>query len=125
MGLIVSPQNVPLTIYQGATFRQTLLWKYGPSASAATPVNLTEASARAQIRTSISAAETLVSLTSAAEGGLTLGGASGEIVVKLSSAVTAALPAGQMVWDLEIVWPDGDVCRLARGLVTVDPEVTR
>ena len=72
MGLVVSPQNVPLTIYQGATFRQTLIWKYGPSARAATPVNLTEASARAHIRTSARAAEALVRLTSAAEGGLTL-----------------------------------------------------
>jgi len=61
----------------------------------------------------------------AGEGKITLG-ADGRIDLELPDEVTAARPKQKFsgVWDLEIVWPDGDVCRLVMGKAIIDPEAT-
>lgn len=104
---------------QGATLSLTLT--YRDSADAL--VNLTGYSARMQVRERASSPGTLVSLTQAS--GITLGGAAGTIVITVSATATAALEAGQYVYDLEIVSGGGVVTRLIEGKFTVRPEVTR
>ena len=123
MGLVVPPSNLPITIYQGATFKHSFQWKYGETAETAQPVDLTGATARAQIRKQYSSSTPYVSFTSA-DGEITLD-AQGNIEVSVGPEKTALAPAGGAVWDLEIEWLDGDVCRLLQGKVTVSPEVTR
>lgn len=110
----------PLVIYQGATFRAT--WTY--ESPSGTPIDLTGCTARMQVRAKITDPMALVSLTTA-NGGITLGGAAGTIGLYISDAATAAFTWKGGVWDFELVWPNGDVDRLAQGTITVSPEVTR
>lgn len=125
MGRIVTPGVKPLVIYQGATFRASYTWTTGPDETDQTLVDLTGATARAMIRASYDAALPLISLTTE-NGGITLGGAAATIALYISDEDTAALPALDKPgrWDLEIVWPDGDVTRLLMGSVSIIPEVT-
>jgi hypothetical protein len=115
---------MPLTIYQGATFRISWTWKSGASAAAAVPVDLTGCTARAQIRATVESPNTLLELTTE-NGRIALGGAAGTVALYVSDEDTATLPAGKARWDLEIVWLDGDVTRLFGGPVVVSAEVTR
>lgn len=126
MGLLVTPGVKNLIIYRGATFRPTPYeWKHGPDDGNLTAVNLTDCTARAMIRASYDATTALISLTTE-NGGITLGSAAGTIALYISDEDTAALPALDKPgrWDLEIVWPDGDVTRLLMGSVSIIPEVT-
>lgn len=125
MSLVVPPSTLDIVIPQGATWSQTLTWEHGPSEEDTDPVDLTLASARAQFRARHGATTALLALTSDPGGGITLGGLAGTIALDASATQTAAMPAGSAVWDLEIVWPDGAVCRLVQGKATITPEVTR
>jgi len=114
-----------LVIEQGATWSQAVIWKTG---SPATAVNLTGYSARAQLRSSISASTAALSLTT--ENGriaLTTGSGlnAGTITLSITATDTAALAAGRYVYDLELVSGGGQVTRLMEGVVTVSAEVTR
>lgn len=124
MSLIVPPTNMPLTIYQGATFRKSWTWKSGASAAEAVPVDLTGCTGRAQLRATVESDAVLLEMTTE-NGRIALGGAAGTVDLDVADEVTAALPAGKARWDLEIVWPNGDVTRLFSGPVTVSAEVTR
>lgn len=123
MGLVVPPSTVDVTLYQGASFKRNFQWKYGETLQTATAVDLTTASARAQVRKQFASATAYMSFTSV-DGEITLDD-EGNIEINVSPEKTALVPHGNAVWDLEIVWPDGDVCRLVHGKVTVSPEVTR
>lgn len=108
-----------ITIEQGATYDTTFTW----TNSAGSAVNLTGYTARLQIRESVDAASTLVSLTSSS--GITLGGVAGTVQVTISATATAALTPGRAVYDLELVSGGGVVTRLLEGAVRITPEVTR
>lgn len=116
--------KLKLVIEQGATFRKTLTWKAG---TPATPVDLTGCTARMHIRAVITDATPLLSLTTE-DGGITLGGTAGTIVLYIRPTVTEDITWTTAVYDLEIVFPaapEPDVRRLVHGTVTVTPEVTR
>lgn len=113
-----APGALNLTMYQGASWDYTLTWQTN-----GTPVNLTNYSARMQIRTSHDANTATLSFTSGS--GITLGGTAGTILLEALPATTAGVASGQYVYDLEMVSPAGAVTRLVEGLVFVDPEVTR
>jgi hypothetical protein len=111
-----------LTIDQGATYRQSFLWRQGAAGS--TPQDLTGYTARMQIRQSVLDSTVLLDMTSA-NAGIALGGASGVVQLYIAATATTALPAGQAVYDLEMVAPNGDVTRLLQGSVNISGEVTR
>lgn len=125
MGLIVAPTEMPLTIYQGATFRQSFIWKSGPTIAEVELVDLTGCVARAAIREKYDDPAALLDMTTE-NGRIVLGGAAGTIDLELAAEATATLPYLKRgaLWDLEIEWPDGDVCRRFQGAVTISPEVT-
>jgi hypothetical protein len=106
-------------IEQGATFTKLITWKD----SVGNPTNLTGFTARLQIRESLKAATTIISLTNTA--GITLGGTLGTINILISATSTSAITASKGVYDLELQAPDGTVTRLLEGKVTIKPEVTR
>lgn len=110
-----------LTIKQGATFRVVYAWQ-NPDGTA---IPLTGLSARMQARRNYATAETLLDLTEGS--GLTLVPAAGEVHVELSAVATAALPAAQGVFDIEVFDPldVSEVTRLDEGRLTISPEVTR
>jgi hypothetical protein len=116
---MVSPGILNLTFPQGATWDLSLTYK----ASNGTPVNLTNYTARMQVRSSYASATAVLSLTDTA--GITLGGAAGTVVVAVSASTAATIEANQYVYDLELVSGGGTVTRLVQGTFTVTPEVTR
>lgn len=126
MGLVIPPIPKRLTIYQGATLRQTLTWKSGPTKDTAQPVDLTGCTARAQVRETWPSPVVILNL-STENSGIMLGGTSGTITLFMMATQTALLPMlpKPARWDLEIYWPDGDVVRLFEGDCMISPEVTR
>lgn len=109
-----------ISIEQGATFTQVMTWKISNAA-----VNLTGYTARLKARSTVSS-RTIpsVSLTSAAGGNISLGGAAGTITISLSATETAALNPGKYTYDLELQSSGGVVTRLLKGNLTVVAEVT-
>jgi hypothetical protein len=114
-----APQTLDLLIPQGATWSVVLRWKADD-----VNVNLTNYTARMQIRASAEAVTTIEELTTA-NGGITLGGSAGTITLSLTDTETAALPATRAVYDLELVSAGGVVTRLVEGAVTITRNITR
>lgn len=111
-------QREDLLIPQGATYRH--VFAYVDSANA--PVDITGYTARMQIRATISAT---AKLYESAGGDFVINGVAGEVILTIASATTTAWTWATGVYDIEIVSPLGEVTRLIKGKVKVDPEVTR
>lgn len=130
MGLVIPPSQKDIVIYQGATFRDYLIWRYGPTAETAAPVQFSAGTtARAHVRKRHSDVAAVLRFSTealAGEGRIVLGATDGRIDLEMPDEVTASLPKVRFsgVWDLEIAWADGDVCRLVMGKCTIDPEAT-
>ena len=101
--------KLKLAIEQGATFRKLLTYK-GRYARRRGE-RLTGCTARAQIRSAITSPTVLVNLTTE-NGGIVLGGVAGTIELIITDTATAAITWTTGVYDLEIVFPSGDVRRL-------------
>jgi hypothetical protein len=116
-------QVYDLRIDQGATYSCTVTW----TDTNGTAISLTGYTARMQIRRRYADQDAgitpLVSLTQAS--GLSLGGSAGTVGITISATVTAGLPVGQWVYDLEVVSGGGVVTRLMQGAAYVSAEVTR
>lgn len=117
-----------LTIEQGATFEQKLLWKDEED----TPIDTSGMTARLQARRRITASSAVVELTTE-NGGIELGlTGSGDnaynVRLLMSAADTSELPASassrKWPYDLEIVNGPA-VTRLLKGKLVIDLEVTR
>lgn len=126
MATTTEPTALNLTLYQGATYRRTLTWRY--TDAPAGPVDLTGASARLQLRTAYGATPPALTLTDGS--GLTLGGVAGTVEIEMTDTQTGALTASPVagvavyVWDLRIVLASGDVAIAARGAVDVIARTT-
>lgn len=108
------------TIEQGATFNLAMTWEIDGVA-----VNLTNWTARLQARVDVEDTETILSLTTDANGGITLGGALGTITLSRNATQTALLQTGSFVYDLELISGASTVTRLLQGELTISAEVTR
>ncbi len=108
-----------IVVEAGATFNLSIVWKD----SLGEPIDLTDCSARMQIRQKVSSDTYYVSLTSEA-GDITLGDELGTIDVKISSDDTETILTGG-VYDLEVVMSNDDVVRLLYGNVELRKNVTR
>jgi hypothetical protein len=110
--------TLDFTIEQGATFNLLLTWKINDVL-----VNLTGYTARLQARVDVQDTTTVLSLTTGA--GITLGGAAGTISIDQTAVQTTTLPAGQYIYDLELIASNAAVTRLVQGELNISPEVTR
>ncbi len=119
----MKPANWPLEIIQGATFRTPFVWKTGEPGSEVI-VDLTDCTARMQVRKNYKATTTEIELTTG-NGRVIIGEDTGTITLHLTATETSALTFTKGVYDLEVVFSNGDVWRLLKGDITVDPEVTR
>lgn len=118
MGLVIAPGAINSVIYRRATFLRMIRWRHGPTKESATPVDLTGAHGRAYIFPDAKTdAAALVSLTPQdTDRHIQLGDASGLITLRIAPQVTQDLPVHEdAVLIVEVVWPDGDVCRVAQG----------
>jgi len=105
-----------MSIDQGETYIRTITWKQNGSL-----VDLTGYTARMKVKDTYGGT-TYLTLTDAS--GITLGGTAGTIVIKITDAQTSGLVAQDYVYDLELVSGSGDVSKLIKGVITVNPEVT-
>lgn len=103
-----------IRIEQGATWKPVLTLR---------DTDLTGYTARMQIRPDIDSDTVLLELTTS--NGITIDGPAGQITLHLTDVETTALDWREGVYDLELIAPSGDVQRLLKGPVEVDPEVTR
>lgn len=104
-----------IVIEQNATFTN----KLNVEDAFNNPVDLTGYTASSQMRKSYYSS-TYYTLEAQVTGT-----ANGEITLSMSSANTANLPIGRMVYDLIINDGNNNVTRVIEGIVTVLPAVTR
>jgi hypothetical protein len=129
----------PLFIEQGATFTLGFSWcRNGPidpatgNPTAGDPYDLTNCTARMQIRKTLSGPVLLAAATDSplTASHITLGGVLGRVDIVLIDADTALLTTRTGGYDLEIQFPSvddapGRVVRVLEGPVTVDLNWTR
>ena len=108
-----------IVIEQGITYKQSLIWQdeFG------VVIDLTNYTARMQVRNKLESKDPLISITDAS--GITLGGVAGTIAILVSSTVTDAIENISGVYDLELIDSAGEVTRLIEGTVTFVRGVTR
>jgi hypothetical protein len=111
--------NYDITCDQGATFSRVITWRNSNN----TPIDLTNYTARMQVRANYPSTTVVLSLTTE-NAGIALGGALGTITLAATATATAAITADQYVYDLEMI-TGSQVTRLIEGTFTVTPEVTR
>lgn len=118
-----------LTMWQGATFGLSITVK---DASGAVQ-NLTNYTARMQMRTSYDSNTITESLTTS-NGEIAINGAAGNVTLELAATRTANIsvdmtngkpPRSTFVYDLELIDSSSKVSKLLYGDVTVYGEVTR
>jgi len=114
----VAPGILNLTFPQGATWDLSITYTDGDG----DPIDLTDYSARMQVRQSYTSTDTVLDLTDGS--GITLGGTAGTIDVQVGATATAGVAALQYVYDLEVE-ESSVVTRVVQGSLTVTPEVTR
>ena len=107
------------TIDQGSNWDLNVVYKDANG----NPINLTGYTAAMQLRQNYNS-DTAVLTLSTSNGGITITGAQGKLVLSATAIQTGALDAGFYVYDLEIT-SGGVVTRLIQGQVTVAGEVTR
>ena len=116
-------------MWQGATFSMVITVKDAN----ANVQNLTNYTARMQMRTSYDAASATVSLTTS-NGEISIVGAQGNLTLTLAAARTANIPVDltngkppktTYVYDLELIDNANNVSKLLYGDVNVYGEVTR
>src|SRR5262245_35909916 len=111
--MTTEPATYHLVTYQGANLSQQFTWKDSNDAL----VNLTGYTARMMARTHIDAATPFITLTTE-NGGITLGGAAGTILLTMTAAQTAAITETVGLYDLELVSGGGIVTRFLQGMLT-------
>jgi len=126
---VLTANKYNLEIWQGATFAMTITVKDANNAVQ----NLTNYTARMQLRTSYDAAAATESLTTS-NGEISIIGAEGNLTLILAATRTANIPVDltngkppktTYVYDLELVDAANNVSKLLYGDVSVYGEVTR
>jgi hypothetical protein len=114
-----------LYIEQGATFVLSFAWLEGTAATPGDPHDLTDATARMQIRPKAGQAPLVDVSSDGVDPAIVLGGTAGTVLVTLTDTATDALTVKKGVYDLEVDYGGGEVYRLLEGKVVVSPNVTQ
>lgn len=114
----MTPGRYNIKVYKGATFQLAPRWKIDNQY-----VNVTGYSANMVVRNSPNSSTAIITLTTN-NGRITAGGSNGQFTLNLTASETAALTAGNYVYDLEITDGTGKVTRLLEGGFIVYEGVT-
>lgn len=115
----MTPGRYNIKVYKGSTFQLKPRWKIDGKY-----VDLTSYNANMSVKNSPTSSSTIIVL-STFNGRITVGEQDGSFTLNLSAAETAALPAGQYVYDIELTAPfGGTVTRLLEGGFIVYEGVT-
>lgn len=115
----MKPLEYDLEIWKGQTFEKEFLWMDPLSQ----PIDLSQATAKMQIRPTALAPLVIVEL-STENGRIILNSPLGGIKLVLPANDSTAIPQTRGVYDLEIYFPNS-TCRFAQGNVVFHNEVTR
>lgn len=119
----MQPANIDLTVYKGSDFTKGIQWKTGATP---TPVDLTDCTARMQIRKNVNDTVVLDTLTTENNKLVIEDAEQGKIRIDIPADVSTAYAFTSGVYDLEIVFPvTGRVVRIIEGCFSAIPEVTR
>ena len=105
---------------QGATFSRAFIKKDDEKRI----IPLTGYSARMQVRETYDSQNTVLNLTTENDY-IIIEGARGILSIVIPDDDTRILTPGEYVYDLELIYPDGQVERMLMGTFTVRREVTR
>lgn len=123
---MTKPATQDIDIYQGDSFDLFVRVKARDAGGTMVYQNLTGATPKAQIRQSKSNVTVLVEFTCTLSNQTTTPGG---VLVHATPAQTAALaatsPGAPNVWDLEILYSNGDKRTILAGNASVTAEVTR
>lgn len=108
-----------LRIDQGSDFMKIMTWKVDN-----VPVDLTNYTAKMQIRAAQDHDSQLRATYSSPADGIVLGGAAGTITINIPHADSILWEWEVGFWDIEMTAGDGTVRRLLQGKVINDFEVT-
>jgi hypothetical protein len=111
--------NLPV-IEKGATYRHTLIWQD----SNGQPINLTNCTAKLQVREDPAAITALLEL-STENSRITLTPSTGKIDFYVTAHDTDALIGAGGFYDLEIYFLNGDTVRLCSGMLPFSEQITR
>jgi len=117
---VPKPRQEHITLYQGSTFRYTVLLEQ-PDGS---PVDLTGATARMQVRPRAGSDEVFLALTND-NGGITITPLEGKLELYVPADATIGQTWRRGVYQLEVEYATGDVYRYLEGNVEHSHEVTR
>lgn len=112
------PGYFPIAIEQGATYKKRCI--LGLDTTPITYLDLTGYNLRGDIKVTYGAnvpviTSILFNIVNAQAG---------TFDIRIPHTVTASIPIGQYVYDIELVEPSGDVSKFLKGPVYVSPEVT-
>lgn len=124
MGLVATPFDLDLTLYQGASWVERFQWKVGETEETAVAVDLTTAVLVAEVREDFETTVVLARATT--EDGTIVADADGNIEIRAPGAdIAVGQEPTRGYRQLEVHWPDGDVCRLVQGRVVISHEVVK
>jgi len=109
-----------LSLYQGDDFSQEILYLEQDS----TPVNLTNYSARMQVRQDYGITP-IISVTTETDGGITKDNANGIFIITITNELTSTLIAGSYIYDFEVTDGDDKVTTILKGNFLINKEVTK
>jgi len=113
--------HINFTLQQGATFRRTFILRDSKTTE---PLDLTGCSARMQVRPTLISDDVLLELT-IDNGGITITPLEGKIELHIAHDATVNTTWRKGIYQLEIVFANGDVSRYLEGTITHSLEVTR
>lgn len=109
-----------LNIEQGADFSKSFVLRNSDGSLK----DLTNHTARLQIRRYVFEEEILLEATTA-NNGISINTGTATVTVRFNNAVTSLIDVKSGVYDLELIDATGNVARILKGSVVFDPEVTR
>jgi hypothetical protein len=114
----VNPGRYNISVYQGTTFTLAPIWLIDGAV-----VNVTGYTAKMQVREAADASSVIIEL-STTNSRISVNGAAGQFTLTLTSTETAALTAGDYVYDMNITSAGGVVTKLLQGSFVVLDSVT-
>jgi len=111
--------KLDLTIEKGASFRKTFIWKDSDKVV----IDLTNYTARMQIRKNVNSTSIIQELTTE-NGGISITALEGKIELYISDTDTSAMDFNKGVYDIELL-VDTEIVKFSRGNVYIIEEITR
>lgn len=123
--LTIGPAALNIVMRKGATFNKVFTYKLqNPDTGVRTPVDLTDWSARMQIRLTTDTPDPPI-LDLESPAGIVLGDEDGTIQPIITDDVSAAWDFESAVYDLELISPAGDVIPLFGGTFKTTEETAK